>query len=464
MRQRCASAALTMFWRIASFLACQLAGALLAWLAASPTHVKTSELEAVVLGVLAGGLLWFLLDLSRGARLMRWLRADDFSDSVMRTGLWAEVSDRVRRLIRIRDQAASEAQKRLQDFLAAFQASPNGVVLLDAQGSIEWFNHMAGLHFGLDASRDMLQHIGNLVRDPGFVSYFAGRDYVNEIVMPGREHSVSRPVKLSVQLHPYGQGRLLLLSRDITAVEQAEAMRRDFIANVSHEIRTPLTVLTGFVETLQTCPLEEPERERYLALMAQQATRMQTLVSDLLTLSRLEGSPPPSPSEWVPLLALMHQLEQDAHALSAVLHPAPDRRHKLRFEDLEGVEIAGIFSELFSAMSNLVGNAIRYTPPGGEIQVRALMLEDGRFEFSVSDSGPGIAPEHLPRLTERFYRVDHSRSRDTGGTGLGLAIVKHVSQRHGAVLRIESTPGKGSVFAITFPASRVRAPVPELIV
>ena len=464
MRQRGASAALTMFWRIASFLACQLAGALLAWLAASPTHVKTSELEAVVLGVLAGGLLWFLLDLSRGARLMRWLRADDFSDSVMRTGLWAEVSDRVRRLIRIRDQAASEAQKRLQDFLAAFQASPNGVVLLDAQGSIEWFNHMAGLHFGLDASRDMLQHIGNLVRDPGFVSYFAGRDYVNEIVMPGREHSVSRPVKLSVQLHPYGQGRLLLLSRDITAVEQAEAMRRDFIANVSHEIRTPLTVLTGFVETLQTCPLEEPERERYLALMAQQATRMQTLVSDLLTLSRLEGSPPPSPSEWVPLLALMHQLEQDAHALSAVLHPAPDRRHKLRFEDLEGVEIAGIFSELLSAMSNLVGNAIRYTPPGGEILVRALMLEDGRFEFSVSDSGPGIAPEHLPRLTERFYRVDHSRSRDTGGTGLGLAIVKHVSQRHGAVLRIESTPGKGSVFAITFPASRVRAPVRELIV
>jgi len=464
MRQRCASAALTMFWRIASFLACQLAGALLAWLAASPTHVKTSELEAIVLGVLAGGLLWFLLDLSRGAHLMRWLRAGDFSDSVMRTGLWAEVSDRVRRLIRIRDQAASEAQKRLQDFLAAFQASPNGVVLLDAQGSIEWFNHMAGLHFGLDASRDMLQHIGNLVRDPGFVSYFAGRDYVNEIVMPGREHSVSRPVKLSVQLHPYGQGRLLLLSRDITAVEQAEAMRRDFIANVSHEIRTPLTVLTGFVETLQTCPLEEPERERYLALMAQQATRMQTLVSDLLTLSRLEGSPPPSPSEWVPLLALMHQLEQDAHALSAVLHPAPDRRHKLRFEDLEGVEIAGIFSELFSAMSNLVGNASRYTPPGGEIQVRALMLEDGRFEFSVSDSGPGIAPEHLPRLTERFYRVDHSRSRDTGGTGLGLAIVKHVSQRHGAVLRIESTPGKGSVFAITFPASRVRAPVRELIV
>jgi two-component system phosphate regulon sensor histidine kinase PhoR len=131
---------------------------------------------------------------------------------------------------------------------------------------------------------------------------------------------------------------------------------------------------------------------------------------------------------------------------------------------LEGIEIAGNSSELFSAMGNLVGNAIRYTPPGGDVNVRALMLDDGRFEFSVSDSGPGIAPEHLPRLTERFYRVDHSRSRDTGGTGLGLAIVKHVSQRHGAALKIESTPGKGSVFAITFPANRVRAPVRELIV
>ena len=464
MRQRCASAALTMFWRIASFLACQLAGGLLAWLAASPTHAKTTELEAAMVGVVVGGLLWFVIDLSRGGRLLRWLRVDDFSDAVMRTGLWGEVSDRVRRLIRIRDQAALESQKRLQDFLAAFQASPNGVVLLDAQGSIEWFNHMAALHFGLDASRDMLQHIGNLVRDPGFVSYFASRDYVSEIVMPGRDNSPARPVKLSVHLHPYGQGRLLLLSRDITAVEQAEAMRRDFIANVSHEIRTPLTVLTGFVETLQTCPLEEPERERYLALMAQQAARMQTLVSDLLTLSRLEGSPPPSPSEWVPLLALMPQLEQDARALLAVLHPAPDRRHKLSFEGLEGIEIAGNSSELFSAMGNLVGNAIRYTPPGGEIRVRAQMLDEGRLEFSVSDSGPGIAPEHLPRLTERFYRVDHSRSRDTGGTGLGLAIVKHVSQRHGALLKIDSTPGKGSVFAITFPASRVRAPVREAIV
>ena len=452
-----------MLWRIVSFLACQLAGGLLGLMAAMPMHEQTRELEAALLGVFVGGLLWFVVDLSRGGRLLSWLRRGDFSNSVMRTGLWGEVSDRVRRLVRIREHAALESKERLQDFLAAFQASPNGVVLLDSQGAIEWFNQMAALHFGLDAQRDLLQHIGNLVRDPSFVSHFSSHDYVNEIIMPGRENTPARPVKLSVYLHPYGQGRLLLLSRDITAVEQAEAMRRDFIANVSHEIRTPLTVLAGFVETLQSCPLDETERERYLALMAQQAIRMQTLVSDLLTLSRLEGSPAPSHSEWVAVVVLLRQLEQDARALSAVLNPAPDRRHQMSFEALAGIEIAGSPSELFSAMGNLVGNAIRYTPAGGDIQVRALTLPDGQLEFSVSDSGPGIAPEHLSRLTERFYRVDHSRSRDTGGTGLGLAIVKHVSQRHGAVLKIESTPGKGSVFTITFPASRVRETALETV-
>ena len=452
-----------MLWRIVSFLACQLAGGLLGLMAAMPMHEQTRELEAAMLGVFVGGLLWFVVDLSRGGRLLSWLRRGDFSNSVMRTGLWGEVSDRVRRLVRIREHAALESKERLQDFLAAFQASPNGVVLLDSQGAIEWFNQMAALHFGLDAQRDLLQHIGNLVRDPSFVSHFSSHDYVNEIIMPGRENTPARPVKLSVYLHPYGQGRLLLLSRDITAVEQAEAMRRDFIANVSHEIRTPLTVLAGFVETLQSCPLDETERERYLALMAQQAIRMQTLVSDLLTLSRLEGSPAPSHSEWVAVVVLLRQLEQDARALSAVLNPAPDRRHQMSFEALAGIEIAGSPSELFSAMGNLVGNAIRYTPAGGDIQVRALTLPDGQLEFSVSDRGPGIAPEHLSRLTERFYRVDHSRSRDTGGTGLGLAIVKHVSQRHGAVLKIESTPGKGSVFTITFPASRVRESALETV-
>jgi two-component system phosphate regulon sensor histidine kinase PhoR len=410
----------------------------------------------MLVGGLLGGIGWFALDMSRSVRLLRWLRIGDASDVAMRTGLWGEISDRVRRLIRMREQQITDSQNRLHDFLAALQASPNGVVLLDAEGQIEWFNQTAAEHFGLDTPRDLMQHFANLVRDPGFANYFSGHDFRQDALMPGRQSTSSRPVNLSVHLHPYGAGRLLLLSRDVTAVEQAEAMRRDFVANVSHEIRTPLTVLSGFVETLQSLPLAKEERSRYLTLMAQQAARMQTLVSDLLTLSRLEGSPLPGNAEWMSVPALMRQLEVEGHALSSVLTAQTGQSQTLTFDCLVLGEIAGSPHELLSALSNLVGNAIRYTPFCGAIHVRVQMLSDGRAEFSVRDTGPGIAPEHLPRLTERFYRVDRSRSRDTGGTGLGLAIVKHVAQRHGAELKIESTPGKGSTFGILFPASRIR--------
>lgn len=246
---------------------------------------------------------------------------------------------------------------------------------------------------------------------------------------------------------------MLLLSRDITALEQAEAMRRDFVANVSHEIRTPLTVLAGFVETLQTLALTEQERQQYLGLMSHQAQRMQTLVNDLLTLSRLEGSPLPSVNEWVSVDLLMDHCEQEAGDLSRILWSQP---HELSFERSRACELAGSAVELHSAVSNLVSNAIRYTPVGKRIDVAFRLAPDGAAVFIVKDQGPGIAQEHLPRLTERFYRVDRSRSRDTGGTGLGLAIVKHVTQRHGAELSIESVPGKGSSFSITFPPHRVR--------
>jgi two-component system phosphate regulon sensor histidine kinase PhoR len=444
-----------MVTRFFSFIALQLAGGLAGWYTVWVLHSAIGVMTGVLAGVVLGAMGWFFFDLSRGMRLLRWLRVGDTSNVAMRTGLWGEVSDRSRRLIRAKEKETSDSQNRLHDFLGALQASPNGVALLDSEGRIEWFNQIAGTHFGLDAQRDMLQHLGNLVRDPGFARYFSSHNYQHELAMPGRESTPGRPVNLSVNLHPYGDGRLLLLSRDVTALEQAEAMRRDFVANVSHEIRTPLTVLGGFVETLQTLPLTDHERERYLDLMAQQADRMQTLVSDLLTLSRLEGSPPPSASDWVSMPALMRQLEQDGQALSAVLTPTSERRHELVFESsLDGC-IAGVASELLSAMNNLVSNAIRYTPSGGAIRVRALLLPDARAEFSVQDAGPGIASEHIPRLTERFYRVDRSRSRDTGGTGLGLAIVKHVAQRHGAELKIDSSLGKGSTFSILFPASRV---------
>ena len=433
-----------MLWRITIFLACQLGGAALGWWLGAE--------RGAVLGIIAGGFAWFIVDMLRGLRVVRWLRRGAPGPAPRMRGLWGETVDRTSRALAARDKQVLEVQQRLQDFLAAIQASPNGVVLLDSQGRIEWSNQTAADHLGIDPQRDVLQLIGNLLRDPAFAAYYTGNDFSQEVVIQARHSTPSRPVRLSVHLHPYGQGRRLLLSRDITGVEQAEIMRRDFVSNVSHEIRTPLTVLTGFIETLQSLPLAEDERARYLALMAQQAHRMQTLVNDLLTLSRLEGSPPPGALEWTPVAALMAQCEQEGSALANVL----GRAHRIHFGEAPSQELAGASSELLSAMSNLVSNAVRYTPPAGAIQVRWRTLPDGRGEFSVHDSGPGIAPEHLSRLTERFYRVDRSRSRETGGTGLGLAIVKHVVQRHGGELKIESTPGVGSNFAIVFPSNRLR--------
>ena len=441
-----------MLLRLISFLLLQgLGGWLGLWLAPEALAIRGG-----LAGMLTAGLLWVLVDFTRGLRVLQWLRSGDVSDVPLKLGLWGEVAERARRLVRQREHETRDSDRRLQDFLAALQASPNGVVLLDAQGRIEWFNQTAAQHFGLESGRDLLQHMVNLVRDPAFTAYVGGGNYLASVVMQGRGHSSAHPLRLSVHLHDYGEGRRLLLSRDVTMFEQAEAMRRDFVANVSHEIRTPLTVLSGFVETLQTLPLDATERARYLDLMAQQAGRMQSLVSDLLMLSRLEGSPLPGAAEWSSLPGLMSQVEQEAQALSMLLNPPmTGPAQALMFDPAPARELAGTPSELHSALSNLVSNAVRYTPAGGEVRCGWLSHEDGRMEFYVQDSGPGIAPEHIPRLTERFYRVDRSRSRDTGGTGLGLAIVKHVAQRHGAELRIESTPGKGSRFAIVFPASRV---------
>ncbi|WP_029525151.1 phosphate regulon sensor histidine kinase PhoR [Polaromonas glacialis] len=418
--------------------------------------------EGMAWGLLTGATAWQLADSFYARRLLNWLRSEQSNETPVLMagpqprlpGVWGEAADRVRRLLKNRHEQYRESQARLDEFLEALQASPNGVVLLDDEGRIEWCNQTAAQHFGFDARRDLQQHIANLVRDPAFNAYMAAASFSQEVVIPGNFNTPARPVKLSVHVHRYGKEKKLLLSRDITALEQAEAMRRDFVANVSHEIRTPLTVVAGFIETLQNLPLKKPDRDRYLALMAQQSQRMQTLVEDLLTLSRLEGSPLPGAHEWTPTASLFAQCEQEARALSSVISP---RGHQLVFDAGPACEIAGIQREICSALSNLVTNAVRYTPQAGLIRVSWARLEDGRGELCVRDSGPGIAAEHLPRLTERFYRVDRSRSRETGGTGLGLAIVKHVAQRHGAELRIKSQVGQGSCFSVTFPAARVRA-------
>ncbi len=443
-----------MWWRISFFLLWQLAGAGLGW--------WQGGVWGAALGAAVAVWAWFVWDLVRGARVLRWLRTGELADTPEMRGVWGEAADRARRLLRNQQAEVRSSESRLQEILAALQASPNGVVLLDAQGRIEWCNQIAATQFGFDAERDVLQSIGNLLRNPEFTAYFSARDFSTDVVLEGRLSTPSRPERISVHLHPYGDGRTLLLSRDVTALEQADAMRRDFVANVSHEIRTPLTVLTGFVETLQTLALNADERARYLGMMAQQAVRMQSVVQGLLTLSRLEGSPLPGMAEWTPVQSLLERCEEEGRALSVLLTQAQQRPHVMQFPSAEMLrlqgDIAGSPTELQSALSNLISNAVRYTPAGGSIVVEWMRHGDGSAVFSVRDSGPGIAPEHIPRLTERFYRVDRSRSRETGGTGLGLAIVKHVLQRHGATLGITSTLGKGSVFSVTFPASRLRAP------
>ena len=406
--------------------------------------------------VLAAALTWGI-DAWRARRFLIWISKTNASTVPALRGAWGEAAYRTARALRAEQQQAQLSSQRLNDFLAAIQASPNGVLLLDPNGRIEWCNDIAADHFGIDPQRDLLQHVGNLVREPAFSAYYASKNHEREVKLIGRHNTPAHPVKLSVQLHPYGNGHQLMLSRDITALAQADAMRRDFVANVSHEIRTPLTVLAGFVETLQSLPLSEEERAKYLDMMATQSDRMQTLVNDLLTLSRLEGSPLPGAGEAIDLRALMTQCEAEARGLSNLMHPADERPQTLRFGAAPMFDLTGSANELRSAVSNLINNAVRYTPGGGLIEVQWQRLPDGGARLVVTDSGPGIAPQHLPRLGERFYRVDRSRSRESGGTGLGLAITKHVAQRHGGELQIRSELGHGSIFALEFPPQRVRA-------
>jgi two-component system, OmpR family, phosphate regulon sensor histidine kinase PhoR len=412
-------------------------------------------------GAVAGAALALVWDAWRARTFDVALRAAQSGVDMPRmSGWWGGMLERVRRMQRMHGQQQAASEQRLTDFLTAIQASPIGVLLLDPLNRIEWCNHIAAQQLGLDAQRDLLQQIGNLVRQPDFAAYLSAGSFEQEVAFAGVNSSAQRPVKISAQLHPYGEGRKLMLTRDVTAIEQAEAQRRDFVANVSHEIRTPLTVLSGFVETLQNLPLDESQRNRYLGLMAQQSQRMQALVSDLLTLSKLEGSPVPSMDERVKVQTLFNRCEQDAHALMqahASSHAQPLRLNFAFTDDASAQTVlSGATNELHSAMGNLVNNAVRYTLPGGRVDVLWTLLPDGRGQLRVTDTGPGIAPEHLPRLTERFYRVDRSRSRDTGGTGLGLAIVKHIAQRHGGSLHINSELGKGSTFVLTLPAQRLQ--------
>lgn len=361
-------------------------------------------------------------------------------------GAWSEIFFKLQRIITGLRKDIEQIERQHKRFIEAFQASPNGIVMLDDQDQIEWCNAIAEQFLSIQFKRDVLQRIHYIVRRPEFVQYITGRKYDEPVVLEKMGANASRILRL--QAFPFSENRRLVLIQDITDLSKAEAMRRDFVANVSHEMRTPLTVMMGFLETVQTLDLPSEQKAQYLEMMMDQGKRMKNLVEDLLTLANLEANSQPAPLNSISMSYLISLIKNDAYALS-------QGKHALNMNLNTSCNLLGEEREVLSAFSNLVSNAIRYTPEVGSVTVSWGINAAGEGEFSVTDTGPGISSEHIPRLTERFYRVDRSRSRETGGTGLGLAIVKHVASRHQAQLVIESTLGKGSTFTLRFPPERI---------
>jgi two-component system phosphate regulon sensor histidine kinase PhoR len=383
------------------------------------------------------------------ARLKKFIQADSVESIPLPSGYWEEIYFGLQRLVKGLKQKIRNIEQQHDHFIEAFQASPNGIVMLDEGDHIEWCNSIAERFFGLNFKRDVLQRINFLVRRPEFIQYLVKRNFEEPLLL--ERMGANGSLSLMMQAFPFGQNRHLLLIQNVTELQKADAMRRDFVANVSHEMRTPITVLMGFLETVQSLSLPKEQQDQYYEMMMSQAQRMKTLVEDLLTLANLESNALPAATNEIQMKTLMALIRNDAEALS-------QGRHSLTYDIESSRNLLGDDREILSAFSNLVSNAIRYTPDIGAINVKWTINQEGQGEFSVSDTGPGIAPEHLSRLTERFYRVDRSRSRETGGTGLGLAIVKHIANRHQAQLLIESTLGMGSTFTLQFPKERLSAP------
>ncbi|WP_051258928.1 phosphate regulon sensor histidine kinase PhoR [Chitinibacter tainanensis] len=377
-------------------------------------------------------------------RLYHWLQNPQVDNVPSSFLLWQEVFDQFYTEVRKQKKAKERLANTLDRFLSAAEALPDGVVILDEYDRIEWCNPASCDHLALNRKTDTGQPITHLLRHPSLREYLKQEDFSHPIVI-----RTTRPTEqtLSAQMVPFDSTRKLLLSRDITQLERVQTVHRDFVANVSHELRTPLTVVGGFIETMIDMPASDAQtRDTHLQLMYEQTQRMQRLVDDLLTLSKLESGAQVREEE-VDIPQLMQLLRTEGMGLS-------QGRHTVEIGKLERARLIGNNDELHSALGNLVSNAIRYTPAGGKITI-GWERRDDMLCFTCRDTGIGIAPEHIPRLTERFYRVDRGRSRNTGGTGLGLAIVKHILHRHQAQLCITSEPGKGSEFAVKFPATRI---------
>jgi len=410
-------------------LALLLAGAGVVWWMAGPV--------AGLALALAIAIVLLFVQLSYLFKLGEWLDHPHSSRLPDGWGAWTEVFARLYRLRRDHERNEDELTEWLARFRQAMQLLPEGVAIMDDVLLLEWCNPATERHLGLTLDKDKGRRVTNLVRHPEFIDYIILGRYEQPLTLSLRGR------KLVVQIIPFENRRQILVTHDATETERIEAMRRDFIANASHELRTPLTVIVGFLEIALADPgLDERTRMAHLTLMTEQAGRMQRLIEDMLTLSRLESDEYPLKRERVDIAALVEGVADDARALSGGRH--------LVEVSVDGPDIMGSPDELRSAFGNLASNAVRYTPSGGTIRL-SWQRGPNDLRFEVCDTGIGIDEQHISRLTERFYRVDKSRSRETQGTGLGLAIVKHVLIRHGGKLSIRSTPGQGSVFMVSLP-------------
>src|SRR5471030_451766 len=402
---------------------------------------------ALVVGMLAMAVLVFI-QLGYLYQLSDWLDHPESARLPDGWGAWTNIFSRLYRLRRDDEKNRTELVEWLARFRQAMSLLPDGVVIMDDVLFLEWCNPAAEKHLGLQNSRDKGMRVTNLIRNPDFMDYIILGRYEQPLTLSFRER------KLIVHIIPFENRRQILVTHDATETERTEMMRRDFIANASHELRTPLTVIVGFLEIAAMEELDKQTRNAHLKLMTEQGHRMQHLIEDMLTLSRLESVDYPMRPERVDLHMLVTQVQRDAHALSA-------GKHEVTMA-VDGPDIMGSYEELHSAFGNLASNAVRYTPAGGKIHLVWKAYEGG-VKFMVEDTGIGISPEHISRLTERFYRVDKSRSRETHGTGLGLAIVKHVLLRHGGILQIKSEPGKGSSFIACLPKTAIAVNQSELL-
>jgi two-component system, OmpR family, phosphate regulon sensor histidine kinase PhoR len=404
----------------------------------------TSADNAAWLAFASGLLIYLVYHLRQLRKFSLWLDNPN-APPPQQEGIWGDAFNQVAKLLRNRQGEQQKVSADHEQMLEATRNLPDGVVILDNNNRITWLNSAAEGLLGLSPKRDFGQYILYLIRHSRFSEWLQREDFAQLLVIDLPNGNAKT---LVLQLIPLPRLQKMLIARDITEIARVEAMRRDFVANVSHELRTPITVIVGFLEAFEDMPEPDPiQFRKHIPLMREQSERIRRLVDDLLTLARLE-SEPDTKDETVDVVALAHRLADEANTIS-------QGKHAIDLKIDTQVRLIGNSQELYSAFANLVSNAVRYTPNGGRIGIKWSILANGEPVFSVQDSGEGIEAQHIPRLTERFYRVDRGRSRSTGGTGLGLAIVKHILQRHQARLRIESTIGKGSTFNVNFPLERV---------